>query len=100
MVRHPVEPHLHVERVGGSDKSLQVTDGAVLRIGLLEVGGGIGAVDAATTRIDGHEPQDVDTQGFQFAKAFLCGGKSAGLRERADVHLVNHLMACFILCRG
>ena len=54
VVGHPVEPYLHAEGVGGPDKGLQVVYGAVGRVYLLEIGGGIGAVDAPATGVNGH----------------------------------------------
>ena len=75
MVRHPVEPHLHVQRMGSVHETPEVGDGAILRIGLLEIGGGIGAVDAPATRIDGHEPHDVDTQRLEVCQLLLGTGK-------------------------
>ena len=75
MVRHPVEPYLHIQRVGSSHEILEVADGAIGRICLLEIGGGIGAVDAPATRIDGHEPHDVDTQRLEVCQLLLGSGK-------------------------
>ena len=97
MVWHPVKPHLHIERMGSGDKSLQVGNSAIGRVGLLEVGGSIRAVDSSTPRIDWHEPNNIDTQSFQFAELLPGGIKRACLRKRANVHFVYYLMACFIL---
>ena len=101
MVGHPVEPHLHVQLVGCGYKRLQVADGAVGGVHLLEVGGGVGAVDAAAPGVDGHQPHDVYAQRLQLVQLLLGGGQRALGSKRADVHFVNHLMTCFILggCR-
>ena len=100
MVGHPVEPHLHIQRMGRIHQRLQVSDGAVVGVGLLEICGGVWAVDASTPWIDRHQPDNVHTECLQFAESLLGGGECSFCGERADVHLVNHLMACFILGRG
>ena len=89
MVRNPVQPHLHVQLMSTSHKGLQVGNGAIFGIRFLEIGSSIRAVNASTTRIDRHEPYNVDTQRLQFAQTGLSSCESALCRERAHVHLID-----------
>ena len=89
MVGYPVEPHLHSQTMCLCDKGSQVGNGTIFRVGLLEVCGSIGAVDASASGVDGHEPDDVDAKGPEFPQSGLgcCEGPFGG--ERADVHLID-----------
>ena len=100
VVGNPVEPHLHALCMGSGNKGLQVGNGTIGRIGLLEVGSSVGAVNASATRIDGHEPDNINTQRLEFAELLLGSREGSGRGERADVHFVNHLTTCFSLSCG
>ena len=94
VVGHPVEPDKHIEFVGSRNKIAQVCNRAVGGVHLLEVSGCIGAVEASATRVDGHEPHNIDTERLEFAESLLGSGECSLLCERTYVHLVDYTMAC------
>lgn len=92
VVWHPVEPHLKVDFVGGFHQRFEVVDGAIFGIGGLEVGGSVGTVDAASTRVDWHQPNDVNTEIFEVLKSGGGGVESAFLCERTHVEFVDDVV--------
>jgi hypothetical protein len=79
--------------MGTGDKGLQVGNSSVTGIGLLEVGGSIGAIDASATGINRHEPYDVNAQRPQFLQFGLGSHKSSLIGEGAHVHLIDDTAA-------
>ena len=89
VVGYPVEPHFHAALVGCCHKSLEVVDGSVGRIDLSEVHRGVGTHLGDATWIDGHQPKDVGTQGFEACQLLLGSLEGSLGREGSDVHLVD-----------
>ena len=97
VVGDPVEPHLHAALVGGGYKGFQVGNGAEVAVHSMVVAGSIGAAqraDAAlhATRVDGHEPDDVDAQVLKVVQALLGGSQRALTGKVVQVELIDHVL--------
>ena len=97
VVGHPVEPHLHAALMGSSDKGLEVGNGAKVAVHRMVVARGIGAAqrpDASqhTTRMDGHEPDDVDAQVLEVVQPLLRCRQGALTGEVVQVKLIDDVL--------
>ncbi len=105
MVRHPVEPHLHAQLMGTRDEGLQVSNSTIVGVDGTEIHGGVGAVHRGTTRIDGHEPEDIDAQRVEAVESLLrCLERALG-SEGTDIHLIDDAVGiaqglCAIDCKA
>ena len=104
MVGDPVEPHLHAAIVGRIDKSAQIGHCSEITVHRMVVARCIGAAqrtDASrhTTRMDGHEPDDIDAQVLEIIKAGLCRSKRSLAREVIKVELIDNVLVRY-KCAG
>ena len=71
------------------DKILESCYSTVIRVHSLEVSSGIRAIDASTSRIDRHEPNDIDTKLAQVSEFGLGSSKGSGTCKATHVHLID-----------